>query len=57
MSRWIIFLMVFLTITLLAAAVREYGKGNSALGAAFFALPVAGWLAVIFGKDALSACP
>jgi hypothetical protein len=56
MSRWTLFLMVFLTITLVGAAWRERVRGNYALAIAFAALPIAGWVAVILGKDAL-ACP
>jgi len=54
MSRWQLFMMVFLTIMLGANAWREMRNGNFGLGVAFAAMPIAGWIAVIFGKDALA---
>jgi hypothetical protein len=48
-TRTQVFVMVLLTIVLIASAVREYRKGNGALAAMFAAIPIAAWLALMFG--------
>ena len=54
LTRFQIFACVFFSIVLIAASWREWRNGNVGLSVALAALPIAGWLALIFGRDALA---
>ena len=45
-----LFMMLLITALLAIGAARELSRGNYAMSATLLAVPLAGWLSILFGR-------